>query len=39
MDAVLILFKKKIEPVKPDREREFLVPAWSESLKVSLFET
>uniref|UniRef100_A0A6P7GBN3 Dynein heavy chain 8, axonemal-like n=1 Tax=Diabrotica virgifera virgifera TaxID=50390 RepID=A0A6P7GBN3_DIAVI len=34
MDAVLIYFKRKLEPVKPDPERNFLVPSWSESLKV-----
>ncbi|CAG9816206.1 unnamed protein product [Phaedon cochleariae] len=34
MDAVLIYFKRKIEPVKPDPEKNFLIPAWAESLKV-----
>ncbi|XP_072395911.1 dynein axonemal heavy chain 8 [Diabrotica undecimpunctata] len=34
MDCVLIYFKRKLEPVKPDPERNFLVPSWSESLKV-----
>lgn len=34
MDAVLVYFKRKLEPVKPDYERNFLVSSWSESLKV-----
>lgn len=34
MDAVIIYFKKKLESVKPDFEKNFLVPSWSESLKV-----
>nr|XP_023019976.1 dynein heavy chain 8, axonemal [Leptinotarsa decemlineata] len=34
MDAVLIYFKRKVEPVKPDPDKNFLVPCWSESLKV-----
>lgn len=34
MDAVLIYFKRKLEPTKPDPEKTFLVPTWSESLKV-----
>ncbi|XP_046400520.1 dynein axonemal heavy chain 8 [Ischnura elegans] len=34
MDAVLILFQKKLEPIKPDPERQFLIPSWNESLKV-----
>lgn len=34
MDAVLIYFKKKVEPVKPDPDHQFLMMAWSESLKV-----
>ncbi|XP_060520516.1 dynein axonemal heavy chain 8 isoform X2 [Cylas formicarius] len=34
MDAVLIYFKRKLEPTKPDYEKSFLVPSWSESLKV-----
>ncbi|XP_076759064.1 dynein heavy chain 8, axonemal kl-3 [Xylocopa sonorina] len=34
MDCVLILFGRKLEPVKPDYERQFLVPSWSEALKV-----
>lgn len=34
MDAVLIYFKRKLEPVKPDFEKSFLMPSWNESLKV-----
>ncbi|XP_067209496.1 dynein axonemal heavy chain 8 [Linepithema humile] len=34
MDCVLILFGRKLEPVKPDYEHQFLTPSWSESLKV-----
>lgn len=34
MDAVLILFGKRLEYVKPDPEKVFLVPSWAESLKV-----
>ncbi|XP_019756852.1 dynein axonemal heavy chain 8 [Dendroctonus ponderosae] len=34
MDAVLIYFKRKIDPIKPDPEKAFLTPSWSESLKV-----
>ncbi|KAJ8938536.1 hypothetical protein NQ318_016906 [Aromia moschata] len=34
MDAVIIYFKRKIDPVKPDPEKNFLIPSWSESLKV-----
>ncbi|KAB0796033.1 hypothetical protein PPYR_10094 [Photinus pyralis] len=34
MDAVLIYFKKKIEPTKVDLEKSFLVTSWQESLKV-----
>lgn len=34
MDAVLIYFKRKIDPTKPDPEKSFLTPSWSESLKV-----
>ncbi|XP_049799902.1 dynein axonemal heavy chain 8-like [Schistocerca nitens] len=33
MDAVLILFQKKLDPVKPDMEKQFLIPSWTESLK------
>ncbi|XP_018374249.1 PREDICTED: dynein heavy chain 8, axonemal [Trachymyrmex cornetzi] len=34
MDCVLILFGRKLEPVKPDYEHQFLTSSWSESLKV-----
>ncbi|XP_025829635.1 dynein heavy chain 8, axonemal [Agrilus planipennis] len=34
MDAVIIYFKKHIEPTVPDPEKKFLMPSWSESLKV-----
>lgn len=34
MDAVIIYFKKKLESVKPDPDKNFLVPSWAESLKV-----
>lgn len=34
MDAVIIYFKKKIEPIKPDFEKNFLMASWNESLKV-----
>lgn len=34
MDCVIILFGRKLEPVKPDYERQFLTPSWSEALKV-----
>ena len=37
MDCVLILFGRKLDPVKPDYERQFLTPSWSEALKVILF--
>ncbi|XP_050311595.1 dynein axonemal heavy chain 8 [Anthonomus grandis grandis] len=34
MDAVLIYFKRKMEPTKADPEKSFLVPSWADSLKV-----
>ncbi|XP_068084800.1 dynein axonemal heavy chain 8 [Anabrus simplex] len=34
MDCVVILFQKKISAVTLDMDRNFLVPTWSESLKV-----
>ncbi|XP_046493196.1 dynein axonemal heavy chain 8 [Neodiprion pinetum] len=34
MDCVLILFGKRLEPVKPDTEKQFLLPSWGEALKV-----
>ncbi|CAK9824517.1 Dynein axonemal heavy chain 8 [Anthophora retusa] len=34
MDCVIILFGRRLEPVKPDYERQFLTPSWAEALKV-----
>ncbi|XP_072937033.1 dynein axonemal heavy chain 8 [Epargyreus clarus] len=34
MDAVIILFRKRIDPIKPDPEKQFLMASWAESLKV-----
>ncbi|KAF7401630.1 hypothetical protein HZH68_007450 [Vespula germanica] len=34
MDCVLILFGKKLERVKPDPERQFLIASWTEAFKV-----
>ncbi|KAJ8736205.1 hypothetical protein PYW08_006861 [Mythimna loreyi] len=34
MDAVIILFRKRIDPIKPDPEKNFLTASWAESLKV-----
>ncbi|KAK4886462.1 hypothetical protein RN001_002733 [Aquatica leii] len=34
MDAVLVYFKKKLEPTKADPEKNFLITSWQESLKV-----
>ncbi|KAK9893078.1 hypothetical protein WA026_023570 [Henosepilachna vigintioctopunctata] len=34
MDAVLIYFQRKLEPVKPDYEKRFLFASWNESLRV-----
>ncbi|XP_015430178.1 PREDICTED: dynein heavy chain 8, axonemal [Dufourea novaeangliae] len=34
MDCVLILFGRKLESVKPDYERQFLIPSWSDALKA-----
>ncbi|XP_076295220.1 dynein heavy chain 8, axonemal kl-3 [Lasioglossum baleicum] len=34
MDCVLILFGRRLEPVRPDFERQFLVPSWGEALKM-----
>ncbi|XP_044272703.1 dynein axonemal heavy chain 8 [Tribolium madens] len=34
MDCVLIYFKRKLEPVKADPEKGFLISSWTESLKV-----
>ncbi|XP_023289507.1 dynein heavy chain 8, axonemal, partial [Orussus abietinus] len=34
MDCVLILFSKRLDPVKPDYDKQFLMPSWNEALKV-----
>ncbi|OXU30794.1 hypothetical protein TSAR_013179 [Trichomalopsis sarcophagae] len=34
MDCVIILFGKRLEPVKPDPDKQFLQASWSEALKV-----
>ncbi|KAJ8670776.1 hypothetical protein QAD02_002035, partial [Eretmocerus hayati] len=34
MDCVCILFGKKLDPVKPDLDRNFLQASWNEALKV-----
>lgn len=34
MDAVIIYFKRKIEPVRSDFEKKFLEASWAESLRV-----
>ncbi|XP_026672559.1 dynein heavy chain 8, axonemal-like [Ceratina calcarata] len=34
MDCVLILFGRKLESVKPDYDKQFLTPSWSEALKM-----
>ncbi|XP_042366785.1 dynein axonemal heavy chain 5 [Plectropomus leopardus] len=34
MDAVLLLFQRKIDPVTPDPERPCLRPSWTEALKL-----
>uniref|UniRef100_A0A1A9WR67 AAA+ ATPase domain-containing protein n=1 Tax=Glossina brevipalpis TaxID=37001 RepID=A0A1A9WR67_9MUSC len=34
MDCVCILFRKRIKPVKPDFEKNFIQSSWEESLKV-----
>ncbi|KAJ8736206.1 hypothetical protein PYW08_006862 [Mythimna loreyi] len=34
MDAVILLFRKRIDPIRPDPEKQFLTASWSESLKV-----
>ncbi|PZC81902.1 hypothetical protein B5X24_HaOG211688 [Helicoverpa armigera] len=34
MDAVIILFRKRIDPIKPDPEKQCLTASWAESLKV-----
>ncbi|XP_052872308.1 dynein axonemal heavy chain 8 [Anopheles cruzii] len=34
MDVVLILFRRRLAPVKPDDERQFMFASWDQSLKV-----
>lgn len=34
MDCVIILFGKRLEPVKPDPDKQFIQASWSEALKV-----
>ena len=34
MDVVLILFRKRVSPIKPDASKEFFNTSWDESLKV-----
>ncbi|XP_052742928.1 dynein axonemal heavy chain 8 [Bicyclus anynana] len=34
MDAVILLFRKRIDSIKPDPEKQFLMASWAESLKV-----
>ncbi|XP_052892579.1 dynein axonemal heavy chain 8 [Anopheles moucheti] len=34
MDVVLILFGRRMAPVKPDEERQFMLASWEQSLKV-----
>lgn len=34
MDCVLILFKRKLDPVTPDPERQTIKPSWSEAMKM-----
>ena len=36
MDCVLILFRKRIDPVAFDAERNSVKPSWAESLKVMM---
>ena len=36
MDCVLILFQKRLQPVKPDPQAPCPKPSWVESLKVML---
>lgn len=35
MDAVLLLFQRKLDTVTKDPEKECMKPSWGESLKVS----
>ncbi|XP_052128978.1 dynein axonemal heavy chain 8-like [Frankliniella occidentalis] len=34
MDVVMVLFGRRLDSVKPDHERQFMMPSWSEALKV-----
>jgi dynein heavy chain len=34
MDVVLIMFRRRVEPVKVDLEKSFLATSWAESMKV-----
>ncbi|XP_043790719.1 dynein axonemal heavy chain 8 [Apis laboriosa] len=34
MDCVIILFGRKLDPVKPDYDHQFLHPSWGEALKM-----
>ena len=34
MDAVLLLFQRKIDPVQKDPEKESVKPSWGEALKL-----
>ncbi|KAL5281346.1 hypothetical protein ACFFRR_005004 [Megaselia abdita] len=34
MDAVLLLFRKRLEPTRPDPEKQFLGASWEQSLKM-----
>ncbi len=35
MDCVLLLFKRKLDPMQLDKEKPCPKPSWGESLKVS----
>lgn len=34
MDAVLLLFRKRVEPTRPDPEKQFMCASWEQSLKM-----
>ncbi|XP_035785030.1 dynein heavy chain 8, axonemal-like [Anopheles albimanus] len=34
MDVVLLLFRRRLAPVRPDDERQFMFASWEQSLKV-----
>lgn len=34
MDVCLILFRRKVNPVKMDLSKAFIVPSWNEAIKV-----